>query len=119
MWKPIFCAVLALAAYASPQSPQIHIEEVGLRGYYSTSLPTRIRLHVDPANLGGRALQIRIEIGKKSRYPTRSDSFTIKFDPSGPHALELPLFVYTYNNAITFTVEDPKMGKRSLDAGEG
>src|SRR6516165_911587 len=118
MWKPIFCAVLALAAYASPETPQIRIDEIGLRGYYSTSLPTRIKLHVEPASAATRALQLRVEVGKKSRYPTRTDSFTLRFDAAGPHDLELPLFVYTYNNATTFTVEDPKAGRRSLEAGE-
>ncbi|HLQ51196.1 MAG TPA: hypothetical protein VK129_06835, partial [Terriglobales bacterium] len=34
--------------------------------------------------------------------------------------MEIPLFVYTYNNAITFTVDDRNTGRRrSLQAGEG
>jgi len=96
--KSILCTLLALVGYSSAQAQRIHIEEIGLRGYYSTSTPTRIRLHVDPPAASAHPLLIRIKVGKKTRYPTREDIFTAKLDLPGPQELELPFFIYTANN---------------------
>src|SRR5260370_24980365 len=96
--KSILCTLLALVGYSSAQAQRIHIEEIGLRGYYSTSTPTRIRLHVDPPAASAHPLLIRIKVGKKTSYPTREDIFTAKLDSPWPQDLELPSFIYTANN---------------------
>src|SRR5260370_35114174 len=96
--KSIRCTLLALVGYSSAQSQGIHIEDIGLRGYYSTSTPTRIRLPVDPPAASAPPLLIRIKVGKKTRYPTREDIFTAKLDLPEPQELELPFFIYTANN---------------------
>jgi hypothetical protein len=118
MWKPILCTLVALTAVASAQDPRIRIDEVGVRGYYSTSTPTRIKLHVDPAAAAGHRLEIRLEVGKNANYPTRSDTFTATLEPGFSGEVELPIFIYLYANSYTLTRENPDGSKPvSLEVG--
>jgi len=116
-WRPILCTLLAFVAPLYSAVPSVHIAEIGLHGYFSTSEPTDIKLRIDPGEAAGRALKVRIEVGQRKKYPTRIDVFTTELDAKGSQDLDLPLFVYTVNQPVAYTLETNAGERRTLRAG--
>ncbi len=90
--KTLFFCLLAVVLPTSAMARvNVQIEEVGLKGYYSTHSPTPVRIRLTPDQSGTVRLEFKISSNEreKDRLPVRVDKFSQNVDVVSNVAMEL------------------------------
>jgi hypothetical protein len=90
--KALFFCLLAVALPSTAMARvDVQIEEVGLKGYYSTHSPTPVRVRVTPDQSGTIRLEFKVSSNEDEQgtLPVRVDRFSFNVDVVSNVAMEL------------------------------
>lgn len=120
----LLCLALLLLTAAAPALDEVRIEEVGLRGYYSTGTATPVRVQVSASSPTGPVqLDFTVTSGDPDSYqPVRTDHFSkqLSVNPGETVQVELPILLAgTDRSTLELSVSDSngrKIGSSSVIA---